>query len=449
MRKISFFIFIFSLFFFFFKEDKLKASDIIVGDIENGINLFKKNCTACHSIELKKKMIGPALYGITEKRSRKWLHQWIKDNKSLRENGDKEAIKIYKEYGNIEMNSFSQFSEKQIDDILSFIAENPDLRKKKENQNHEINKTDEINENNKEEKNFLVKLIIFYFGILSIILFWILYRIQILVRLNKKNEGEIKISFFTKLSLRINILYRKILENNKRKWFLCFCFTGFFLLFGIYEIWYFLMKIDVNKGYKPIQPIYFSHKIHSEINKIDCQYCHSSAKYSKISGIPSVNVCMNCHITIHEYNGDYLEKGKSRHEYNQEIQKIYQAVGWNPETRKYSRKTQPIQWVRIHNMPDFVYFDHSQHIITGEKTIKKLKKVSTVCNACHGEVQKMDTIEMSNDFTMEWCISCHKNVEIDNSNRYYKEYFPKKNTNNKNKITLDMIGGTECAKCHY
>ncbi|WP_341655816.1 c-type cytochrome [Blattabacterium cuenoti] len=438
MRRILFFIFIFS--FFLIEKGKLKADK---GYVENGMELFKKNCTACHSIDLEKKMIGPALRGVTEKRNRKWLHQWIKNNKSLRESGDKDALEIYKEYGNIEMNPFPQLSEKQIDDILSFIT-NPDSIKKKEHHEINHNHNDEDHENDKEENQFLVKLIIFCFGILSLILLWILYRIQILIRLI--NEGETKVSTFRKKNFIINVLYKKILGNDKKKWYLFSCFTGFFLLFGIYETWNFLMKIDVNKGYKPEQPIYFSHKIHSEINKIDCQYCHSSAKYGKVSGIPSVNVCMNCHITIHEYNGDYLEKGKSRDEYNQEIQKIYKAIGWDPETRKYSKKIHPIQWVRIHNMPDFVYFDHSQHILTGEKTIKKLKKVNLVCNACHGEIQKMDTVEMSNDFTMEWCISCHKTVGIDKKNQYYKEYFPSKANQ---KITVDMIGGTECAKCHY
>ncbi|AFJ90515.1 c-type cytochrome [Blattabacterium sp. (Blaberus giganteus)] len=445
MRIISFFIFTFSFFLITTGGGKIKVNanneEIIKikGDVENGIELFKKNCTACHSIELEKKMIGPALHGVTKKRSRKWLHQWIKNNKSLRDSGDQEAISIYKEYGNIEMNSFPQLSDNQIDDILSFIK-NPDSIKKKENHEYEINKNEE-----KEENKFLIKFIVFCFIILSLILFWILYRIQILIRLINENEEE---KILVKENFIINFLYKKILGNDKKKWYLFSCFTGIFLLLGTYETWNFLMKIDVNKGYKPEQPIYFSHKIHSEINKIDCQYCHSSAKYGKVSGIPSVNVCMNCHITIHEYNGDYLEKGKSRDEYNREIQKIYKAVGWNPETRKYSNKTYPIQWIRIHNMPDFVYFDHSQHIITGEQKIKKLKKVNLVCNACHGEVQKMDTVEMSNDFTMEWCLSCHRQVEIDSNNPYYKEYFPN-NTNNKNKITVDMVGGTECAKCHY
>ncbi|WP_238858478.1 cytochrome c3 family protein [Blattabacterium cuenoti] len=208
------------------------------------------------------------------------------------------------------------------------------------------------------------------------------------------------------------------------------------------------MKIDVNRGYKPEQPIDFSHKIHSGINKIDCQYCHSTAKYSKVSGIPSANICMNCHITINEYKGDYIEKGKNINEYNKEIQKIYHSVGWDPKNREYSKKTYPIKWVRIHNMPDFVHFDHSQHIITGKKMIQKYKKVDLICQACHGDVQNMDKVEMSNDFTMEWCISCHKNTEVNINNQYYKKYFSDFIKKEK-KITIDMIGGTECIKCHY
>jgi Cytochrome c2 len=442
MKKILFFIFIFS---FLELEGGLKSDNInnFKGDVKNGLALFKKNCTACHSIDLKKKMIGPALHAVTEKRSREWLHKWIKDNKSLRESGDKEAVAIYKEYGNIEMNSFPQLNEKQIDDILFFIK-NPNLEKKKDN--HEIQEQeDDINQTENEEKNFLVKLIIFCFGILSLIVLWIFYKIIILTRLISKRET--KAFIFKNFVQNVKKILVLKSENNKKKWYLFYCFTGFFFLIGTYEMWNFLMTIDVNKGYKPEQPIFFSHKIHSGINKIDCQYCHSSAKYGKVSGIPSVSVCMNCHITIHEYNGNYLEEGKSRDEYNREIQKIYQSVGWDVETRKYSKKTHPVKWTRIHNMPDFVYFDHSQHILTGEKAIKKLKKVNLVCNACHGDVQNMDTVEMSNDFTMEWCISCHKSVYIDTNNQYYKEYFL---TNKKDKkITVDTIGGMECAKCHY
>ncbi|WP_185876884.1 c-type cytochrome [Blattabacterium cuenoti] len=435
MKKILFFISIFYCSLIFsIKSENIK------GDANVGADLFKKNCTACHSMELEKKMIGPALSGITKKRSREWLHKWIINNKSLRESGDKDAIAIYKEYGNIEMNLFPKLSEKQVDDILFFI-QNPKIEKNKNN--HNKKNENEITEE-KQLKKFLIKLIIFCFVILSLILLWILYRIQILTSLLSETKSPV----FKKRDFAIFFLYKKILKNKKIRWRLLFYFVSFLLFLTVYGTWNFLMKIDVNKGYKPKQPIHFSHKIHSDINKIDCQYCHSSAKYSKVSGIPSANVCMNCHITIDKYQGDYLEEGKSRDEYDKEIKKIYHVVGWDPENRKYSGNTHPVQWIRIHNMPDFVYFDHSQHIVSGEKMIKKFKKVDLVCKACHGDVQKMDQVEMSNDFTMEWCISCHRNVEIDTNNQYYKNYFSN-NIKKEKKITVDMVGGTECAKCHY
>ncbi|MDR1805103.1 MAG: c-type cytochrome [Flavobacteriales bacterium] len=415
--------------------------EAIEGDPEKGKELFKKNCTSCHSIDLEKKMIGPALSGITEKRSREWLHKWIVDNESLRKSGDREAIAIYKEYGNVKMNSFPQLSEQQIDDILYFIKK-PKKTTKKEKKGKKENI--ELSQD-----QFLIKIIIFGLSVLSLILLWILYKIHVLTHLLSEDlfiHEKKKKNFWTSIFL----FFYKFLGKTKKNWYFLSCSIGSLFLLVIYGIWYFLMQIDVNKGYKPVQPIYFSHKIHSGINGIDCQYCHSIAKYSKVSGIPSANICMNCHITIDEYKDDYIEKGKSREEYNKEIQKIYYAVGWNPEKREYSKKTHPIQWIRIHNMPDFVHFDHSQHIITGEKMIKKSKKVDLTCNACHGEVQNMDQIEMANNFTMEWCISCHRNTEIDTNNQYYKEYFYDLIKKRKGeKITVDMIGGIECAKCHY
>lgn len=207
------------------------------------------------------------------------------------------------------------------------------------------------------------------------------------------------------------------------------------------------MNIDINKGYQPNQPIYFSHKIHSGINKINCHYCHSSAKYGKISGIPSANICMNCHLSIMEYQGKYIENGKNKVFYTGEIKKIYQAVGWNSEIRTYSGRIQPIRWIRIHNMPDFVSFNHSQHIIVGEDVIKTSKNVDFVCKACHGDVKKMDKIKMVNEFTMGWCINCHRSTIVNFKNKYYFTYF---NELHKTiKMTVDAVGGIECAKCHY
>ncbi len=234
-------------------------------------------------------------------------------------------------------------------------------------------------------------------------------------------------------------------------------------IFAFYGVWNWLMWIGVYKGYKPEQPIHFSHKIHAGDNKIDCQLCHSSAKYGKVSEIPSMNVCMNCHRNISEYNGKYFEPGKDKAFYDGEIQKIYAATGWDPATQKYTGKTQPIEWTRIHNMPDFVYFNHSQHVVAGEQAIisshnKKNpdNKIDVVCKACHGKVDTMNVVQMANDFTMGWCIECHRTTEVDMSNGYNQAYFKnlhdklkKQYPSSEGKITVDAIGGLECGKCHY
>ena len=234
-------------------------------------------------------------------------------------------------------------------------------------------------------------------------------------------------------------------------------------ILAAYGIWNWIMWIGVYKGYKPEQPIYFSHKIHAGENKIDCQLCHSSAKFGKVSEIPSMNVCMNCHRSISEYNGKYMEPGKDKAFYDGEIQKIYAATGWNPEKQQYTGKTQPVEWVRIHNMPDFVYFNHSQHVTAGEQAIinshnKKNPndKIDVVCKACHGKVDTMNVVQMANDFTMGWCIECHRTTEVDMNNGYNKEYFKnlhdklkKQYPKSEGKITVDAIGGLECGKCHY
>ncbi|WP_238858477.1 c-type cytochrome [Blattabacterium cuenoti] len=186
------------LFFFSFFLLIIDAKNI-EGNSEKGADLFKKNCTSCHS--LNQKIIGPPLSGVTEKRSREWLHKWIINNKSLRESGDKEALSIYKEYGNLEMNTFPQLNEQKVDDILSYI-QNPIVVKKKENH---LNIDDEYKENKislKKDHKFFIKIIIFGLSLLFIIILCILYKIQILTKLFindnliKKKKKKNPLSFF-------------------------------------------------------------------------------------------------------------------------------------------------------------------------------------------------------------------------------------------------------------
>jgi hypothetical protein len=122
------------------------------------------------------------------------------------------------------------------------------------------------------------------------------------------------------------------------------------------------MQVGVDQGYEPIQPIHYSHRIHAGDNEINCKYCHSSA--SKHSGIPSLNVCMNCHKNIAEVAETTATLNTVKRS-TMSKQKLYKAVGWDQTTQSYTGKTEPVKWVRIHNLPDFVYFNHAQHVTVG------------------------------------------------------------------------------------
>ncbi|MET3034767.1 c-type cytochrome [Chryseobacterium sp. NRRL B-14859] len=425
------------------------------GDPKNGEKLFKANCTACHALD--KQVIGPPLKGVVERVKteggvdRDWLHKWIKDNKALRASGDKYANEIFEKYNKTEMLQFPNLTEKDIDDILAFTTNPPEPEPKKDDAKATADAgSTAAAPADKTTTNIVIISLLAIAGLLV----WILVKLRQLVTLGQSEElaglNETRVRSFKEMYEKFHYVGKALL--------------AILAILAAYGVWNWLMWIGVYKGYKPEQPIYFSHKIHAGEQKIDCQLCHSSAKYGKVSEIPSMNVCMNCHRTISEYNADhYMEPGKDKAFYDGEIQKIYAATGWDPAKQQYTGKTQPVEWTRIHNMPDFVYFNHSQHVIAGEQAIinsfnKKNpdNKIDVVCKACHGKIDTMNVVQMANDFTMGWCIECHRTTEIDMNNGYNKEYF--KNLHDKlkkqypqdgGKITVDAIGGLECGKCHY
>lgn len=424
------------------------------GDPKNGEKLFKANCTACHALD--KQVIGPPLKGVVERVKteggvdRDWLHKWIKDNKALRASGDKYANEIFEKYNKTEMLQFPNLTEKDIDDILAFTTNPPAPEPPKADDKATATTGATAAPADKTTTNIVIISLLAIAGLLV----WILIKLRQLVTLGQSEElaglNETRVRSFKEMYEKFHYVGKALL--------------AILAILAAYGVWNWLMWIGVYKGYKPEQPIYFSHKIHAGEQKIDCQLCHSSAKYGKVSEIPSMNVCMNCHRTISEYNADhYMEPGKDKAFYDGEIQKIYAATGWDPAKQQYTGKTQPVEWTRIHNMPDFVYFNHSQHVIAGEQAIinsfnKKNpnNKIDVVCKACHGKIDTMNVVQMANDFTMGWCIECHRTTEVDMNNGYNKEYF--KNLHDKlkkqypqdgGKITVDAIGGLECGKCHY
>jgi hypothetical protein len=217
---------------------------------------------------------------------------------------------------------------------------------------------------------------------------------------------------------------------------------------------FYLVKGAINLGryndFQPDQPIYFSHKVHPGKNQISCLYCHGGAFEGRHANIPSVNTCMNCHMTINEYTGEdiFTEEGKKING-TEEIQKLYEYAGWDPQAKKYTGKGKPIEWVKIHNLPDHVYFNHSQHTVAGQ----------VQCQTCHGEIQNMNQVKQFAELSMGWCINCHRTTKVNfvdssgtKGNQFYsiyEKYHDEIKRGVRDSVTVDDIGGTECQKCHY
>ena len=233
-------------------------------------------------------------------------------------------------------------------------------------------------------------------------------------------------------------LWKVIVQNQ----FLMLVSAIMFLLVAAYFMYAFFMQIGIDQGYAPVQPIHYSHKIHAGANKIDCKYCHSSAIKSKHSGIPSLNVCMNCHKNIAEYNGEEdLANGYTKEFYTKEIAKLYDAVGWDDADQSYTGEEKQVKWIQIHNLPDFVYFNHSQHV----------NVAGVECQTCHGPVEEMEIMYQHSPLTMGWCIDCHRetNVDLENNDYYEKIHEELSKKYNVEKLTAAELGGLECGKCNY
>tara|TARA_Y100000385_G_scaffold130276_1_gene135616 strand:- start:12428 stop:13768 length:1341 start_codon:yes stop_codon:yes gene_type:complete len=399
------------------------------GDPTKGKSLFNTNCAACHNLD--KKMTGPALRGVEarlandEGLDRNWLNSWIRNSSALIKSGDAYANKIYAEYNGAAMTAFPQFSDQDLSDILAYTAQEkaqPAAVAAASGIPSAQNASDSGLTN-----NIILGALAVMFMLLAIGL--ILVK-QTLRRFAVANNVEIAEATQGKS------LWKAFIQNQ----FLMLIVAIFFLLSSAYFVYGYLMQVGVDQGYQPVQPIHFSHKIHSGDNKIDCKYCHSSARVSKHSGIPSVNICMNCHKSIYEYNGEVTDE-YSKEFYDAEIQKIYAAAGWDDIDQQYTGETQPIKWVRIHNLPDFAYFNHSQHVSVA----------GIECQTCHGPVEEMEIMYQYSSLTMGWCINCHRetNVKVKDNEYYTKIHDQLSKKYGVDQLTAAQMGGLECGKCHY
>ena len=391
-------------------------------DIQAGKALFNSNCAACH--QLNRKAVGPALRGVTEKYDKEWLYSWIKNGTQMIKDGDPQAVAIWEEYNRAVMTNYPQFSNEQIDNILAYTNYTPPAPAPA------VATAETVSQGSDISVNIILAVTIVIFTILIVMLFLVQ---RTLIKI--ANASGVKIEPEQKRNIRP--LWKAVVENQ----FIMFVLVIGFLLSSAYFTYGYLMQIGIDQGYAPIQPIHYSHKIHAGANQIECKYCHSSARVSKHSGIPSLNVCMNCHEYIGEYNGEEdLENGYTKDFYTNEIKKLYNAVGWDEENQVYTGNTQPGKWIRIHNLPDFVYFNHAQHA--------QVAKIE--CQTCHGPVEEMEILYQYSPLTMGWCIDCHRESNVDKDNEYYQKVHEELSKKyGVEKLTVAQLGGIECAKCHY
>ena len=394
------------------------------GDPAKGKELFNTNCAACHKLDAK--ATGPALRGVGDKYDKEWLYKWIKNSADLIKSGDAKAVKVYEENGKIAMTAFPQLSNADIDNIIAYTMQPKEEAAKPAGAVAGAEGVD-----NSGLSNTVI------LGALALVLAVLVFMLFTVNKLLKNVIASKGLEFEEKpKSLPI---WKAFAQNQ----FLVLVSAILFLLISAYYMYGYFMQIGVDQGYEPIQPIHYSHKIHAGDNGIDCKYCHSSARVSKNAGIPSLNVCMNCHKNISEFQGDkdstYVDYSKEF--YTGEIKKLYDAVGWDPSTQKYTGKTKPVKWVRIHNLPDFVYFNHAQHVTVG----------GIECQKCHGKVETFEIMKQDQPLTMGWCINCHRetNVKVEENGYYEKIHAQLSKKYGKTKLTAADMGGLECGKCHY
>ena len=387
------------------------SASVSAQNVEEGEKLYKANCTACHQID--NKLIGPALRGVSDKYSEEWLIKWIKNSAEMIASGDPDAIAIWEEYNKSPMTAFPYFSDDDVKNILAYIEQAPEKQA--------VIATTSVDGGAIVVEDQTSDYVILTIAIVLLLVIAGLWKIKNTL---KEVAGEESEDLFSSTITLVNaFLARKSLVT----------LTVFIILgFGVNSAWNLMLGVGVTKGYAPEQPIAYSHKLHSGINGIDCNYCHHSARHGKSAAIPSANVCMNCHTYINEG-----PSGKA------EIQKIYDAVGFDPEKGQYIEgyEQKPIKWVRIHNLPDHAYFNHSQHVVAG----------GLECQDCHGAIEEMEVVEQHAELTMGWCIDCHRQTEVKVAdNDYYEEMHAKFKENHPGEaFNVEAIGGLECGKCHH
>ena len=379
--------------------------------ISAGESLFNNNCKVCHNIDGR--LIGPALANIYDRRDLPWIYAFVQNSQKVINSGDEYAVNLYNEYNQVAMTSFDTFTDDEVLSIVAYIkdqVDNPPVQEVAET----TADTGAAATAEGGPAKYLRAIIIGSFVILGILIIVMVLIIAELTRYLKLKQGldesqeelveQPGLLAFVRNKAFIGVVAAVIMAIVAKE--------------SIDALYY----IGVQEGYAPTQPIQYSHKVHAGDYQIDCNYCHTGVTKSKNANIPSPSICMNCHNSI----------TKGTNTGTTEIDKIYAAIENN----------QPIEWVRVHNLPDLAYFNHAQHVAVG----------NVECQTCHGPIEEMEVVRQHSLLTMGWCVNCHRDTDLNTrGNGYYDKLVElhESEYGETASFTVEDNGGLDCAKCHY
>lgn len=382
-----------------------------------GEAIYQAECITCHYFNVDK--TGPALKGVVKRQGREWLTKWIDNPQKVIDSGDKHAVEMLAKYGAV-MPTLG-LSPDEINQVIDYleVGKDPVTEVAVVENGAGVNP---VASDGGMVNNVLIVVLVVLALIIALL---VLLSSVITKQLKQKEESgeldEVDAEFVNQKHSVIAVL--------KSPTFIGIAGVVLILMGAWFGVTKGLYAVGVQQGYAPVQPIAFSHKLHAGEHQIDCNYCHTGVRKAKSANIPAASICMNCHVKI---------KTKS-----ERIQQIYKAIDYNPETREFGDNIKPIEWVRIHNLPDHVYFNHAQHT----------KVAGLECENCHGPIDEMEVVYQYSPLTMGWCIDCHRETKVSHAsdNNYYEDLLKAHEDagGDASEMTVEDIGGLECGKCHY
>lgn len=378
------------------------------GDAAKGETLFKNNCAQCHAVT-DERVVGPGLKGADTRHDFAWLTKWIRNSQAVIASGDPVAVKLYNDYSKAQMTSFPNLSDDDIKGIFAYVDKASTAVAAPAAAAGGAGATSGAATQASGPSDLFMIVVVALVVVMLLVLAVLLVIVSLLSKaVSGTTEEAPKVDFMTSLGNRLKGIAMDPSIRSATIWI--------FILLVLKATLDGAYGVGIQQGYAPKQPISFSHKLHAGEYKIDCNYCHTGVNRGKSAHIPSANICMNCHGVIKKESP--------------EIQKIYTSIENN----------QPIEWVRVHNLPDLAYFNHAQHVNVG----------GVECENCHGDVAKMEVIQQRSSLTMGWCIDCHRKTEVNTKdNKYYDKLVQLHSSESNEALKVADIGGLECSKCHY